>query len=70
MQKEQKKNQERIKKELRKSKEERKSFCYFCFIKKAKEEAKRNQIKKHKIFLVFGFKKQDAKEKPKKTKGK
>jgi len=40
------------------------------FCKKGKEEAKKNQIKKHKIFLVFCLYKEDAKEKPNKTKGK
>ena len=62
--------EERSKKESRKDKEERKSFCCFCFIKNAKEEAKKNQMIKHKIFLVFYYKKQDSIEKLNKTKGK
>jgi hypothetical protein len=48
--------QERTKQETRKYKEERKSFCSFCFPRKGKEEAKRNQTKKKKkYFCVFCF---------------
>jgi hypothetical protein len=40
-----KRKQERTKQEPRKNKEQRKSFCGFCFSRKGKEEAK-NKLNK------------------------
>jgi hypothetical protein len=53
MQKQTRKNQEITKQEIRKSKEESKCFCSFCFSRNGKEDAKRNQAKNKKKSLCF-----------------